>query len=85
VQRSTAHNKEACEGEHCPIHNPSDHHMKDWPTNIRHDRGCLTERMCKHGVGHPDPDSLDWWDRIGHTDDGTHGCDGCCWDPKGSE
>jgi hypothetical protein len=33
------------------------------------------ERICKHGVGHPDPDDL--MILIGH-DDGVHGCCGCC-------
>jgi hypothetical protein len=46
----SVHDKEKCEGEYCCIHNPSDHHMKDWPTNWRDDR-FLMERICKHGVG----------------------------------
>lgn len=49
-----------CEGEPCPIHHPSDHHMAEWPTVVRHDKHCLVERICQHGVGHPDPDSLAW-------------------------
>lgn len=52
--------------------------MKDWPMNIRIDRGALTERMCPHGIGHPDPDSLAWMKRSGSNDNGIHGCDGCC-------
>ena len=66
----------------CPFHNPSDHHMKDWVLNLR--MSGLTERVCAHGVGHPDPDSLAWFDRIkpDHSLD-VHGCDGCCipWSP----
>ena len=63
------HSKKDCVGPHCPIHNPSDHHMKDWPTHWRDDLGIL-ERICEHGVGHPDPDDV-------HADP-VHGCDGCC-------
>jgi len=53
----------------CPIHNPSDHHMRDWEQNWRGDRGFI-ERICPHGIGHPDPDDLQA--------DAVHGCDGCC-------
>ena len=58
-----------CLGEFCTIHNPSDHHMKAWPQTWRGDRR-LMERICPHGVGHPDPDDLN--------PDTVHGCDGCC-------
>jgi hypothetical protein len=47
--------------------------MKDWPQHYRYDRG-MTERICPHGVGHPDPDD--------RTANGVHGCDGCCTPPK---
>lgn len=53
----------------CPIHNPSDHHMKDWEQNYRPDRRII-ERICPHGIGHPDPDDI--------ATNKTHGCDGCC-------
>ncbi len=56
----------------------TDHHMKTWPTNIRFDRGGLVERICPHGIGHPDPDSL----RQMKNDNGTHGCDRCCLLPE---
>lgn len=72
------HSQEACKGSHCPIHNPSDHHMVDWPMNIRLDKDGLIERLCPHGIGHPDPDSLAFFERIGVTHMGIHGCDGCC-------
>lgn len=58
----------------CPIHSPTDHHMVTWRQNWRSDRRIM-ERLCKHGVGHPDPDE----GKIGlGLDAGTHGCDGCC-------
>ena len=71
------HKPERCEGEWCVIHNPSDHHMRDWPMLWRADRG-LMERTCKHGVGHPDPDALAYEIRQGNEWQATHGCDGCC-------
>lgn len=41
----------------CCVHNPSDHHMRDWEMNWRSDTGVM-ERLCPHGVGHPDPDHM---------------------------
>lgn len=80
-QKVTVHNKEDCSG-HCAIHNPSDHHMKDWPTNWRQDIG-LMERICSCGVGHPDPDDLAYKKKMFGDDYenfafGVHGCCGCC-------
>lgn len=71
------HAPSKCAGEACVMHNPSDHHMRDWPTNWRGDRG-LMERLCPHGIGHPDPDALAFQVRIGNDWQGVHGCDGCC-------
>lgn len=70
------HSKEDCSG-YCPVHNPSDHHMIDWPLYWRDDRR-IFERFCKHGVGHPDPDSLAYLRSINKEDKGIHGCCGCC-------
>jgi hypothetical protein len=40
------------------------------------------ERLCQHGVGHPDPDHIDYVRRTRGTraawGDGVHDCDGCC-------
>lgn len=62
----------------CPIHHPTDPH-KDWPLVWRDDR-YLFERLCPHGVGHPDLDSLNYLERMGKnfTHESAHGCDGCC-------
>ena len=54
--------------------------MKDWPLNLR--ESMLMERICSHGIGHPDPDSLAWMERNGREGYGVHGCDGCCQKPK---
>lgn len=76
-----AHDHEVCAGEFCCIHNPSEHSLNGAPLQLRADRAPLMERVCPHGVGHPDPDSLayinrTWPDRGKYED--VHGCDGCC-------
>ena len=78
-QKIKVHDKKDCKGRNCPIHNPSDHHMKDWPTHWRDDRK-LMERICKHGVGHPDPDDLAYKESLGINVkvQSIHGCCGCC-------
>lgn len=65
------HREDCCDGR-CPIHERSDHHMRGFRQHYRGDRGFM-ERICPHGIGHPDPD-----DRYA---DGMHGCDGCCTAP----
>ena len=70
------HERGQCLYGPCPIHNISDQHMKDWPTLWRDDRKIM-ERLCPHGVGHPDPDC-----RNAMADGGVHGCDGCCIKPR---
>jgi hypothetical protein len=64
------HAREYCQGEHCPIHNPSERAKAIGITHYRFDREIM-ERICEHGIGHPDPDAIT-------DDDGVHGCDGCC-------
>lgn len=71
------HAPEQCAGQACCIHHPSDHHMKTWPLNWRDDLGVM-ERICPHGVGHPDPDDTAHKIRIGCEVLDMHGCDGCC-------
>jgi hypothetical protein len=41
----------------CSVHNPTNHSMVEWPTSFREDTGMM-ERVCEHGVGHPDPNAL---------------------------
>lgn len=75
------HSEDQCRGRQCCIHNPSDHHMVTWPQNWRDDRG-LMERICPHGVGHPDPDDLYYKELVGGPEkaywESIHGCCGCC-------
>ena len=45
------HTKQDCVGPFCCIHNPSHHHMREWPTHWRTDR-YLMERVCaRTGLG----------------------------------
>jgi hypothetical protein len=78
---TNVHDRADCTGGACPIHSPSDHRMRDWPLNWRDDRR-LMERICPHGIGHPDPDHLAHTERLRGKEaadtEGVHGCDGCC-------
>lgn len=74
---SNVHPETQCAGRPCVVHNPSDHHMRDWDLNWRDDRG-LMERICPHGVGHPDPDTAAFHEQQGQSWMNVHGCDGCC-------
>lgn len=75
------HDESQCSGEYCVIHNPSEHHMREWPLNWRDDKGVM-ERICEHGIGHPDPDCAAHNEREGKAYLNVHGCDGCCRKPK---
>lgn len=77
-QRLTGvHLASKCAGQPCVIHAPSDHHMVTWPTHWRADRA-LMERICPHGIGHPDPDHMFHVVSGDRKAEGVHGCDGCC-------
>jgi hypothetical protein len=78
------HGPDVCKDDpSCCIHNPSDHPLKNMPLNWRSDRFQM-ERICPHGIGHPDPDDIahkrralepEVFDKFAF---GAHGCDGCC-------
>lgn len=80
------HDREKCQGETphpCPWHAPSKHKMRNLPRHIRFDKLGLVERICTHGVGHPDPDSVAYLTENIIAGDPTgslsvHGCCGCC-------
>lgn len=63
-----------CLGDVCTIHRRSDHNMRSFPQNWRGDRGIM-ERVCPHGIGHPDPDDITV---MANEAEAVHGCDGCC-------
>lgn len=71
------HLREDCKGS-CPLHSPTEHSMSDFTLHFRQDT-FMFERICEHGIGHPDPDSLRHIETTtGSTAWGIHGCDGCC-------
>lgn len=79
TQNIIHHSKTDCDGPPCCFHSPSLHAMVESPYNLRSDLGVpLIERICGHGIGHPDPDSVAWLERHGHHGFDIHGCDGCC-------
>lgn len=51
------HGPDKCAGRPCCIHKPSSHHMVTWRLNWRADTRVM-ERLCPHGIGHPDPDHM---------------------------
>ena len=70
-----------CRGQFCCIHNPSPHHMRDWPL-VWNERKNLMERVCEHNLAHPDPDDATYKRRAGLTFLTEHECDGCCNPPE---
>ena len=63
TRRLNAHSLEDCLGEVCCIHKMTDHSMRGFPQLWREDRRIM-ERICPHGVGHPDPDDVVNQDRL---------------------
>lgn len=80
-QTIRVHNKNDDCMEGCAIHNPSPSPVTGFPTHWREDRR-LMERICPHGIGHPDPDHLKFVMKLGGPlavySESMHGCDGCC-------
>ena len=72
---------ELCQSQGCCIHNPTD---AKFPSLWREDRA-LMERVCTHGVGHPDRDHIGFVLRTRGEEqaavESVHGCCGgtCCW------
>lgn len=68
-----------CHDHGCVIHSPTpdcEANRAGWPYNWRTDRGIM-ERICPHGVGHPDPDAAAYLARRGIDFENVHGCCGC--------
>jgi hypothetical protein len=70
-----AHSKGSCRGPYCTIHNRSDHHMRSFPQIWNPMIFCM-QRVCTHGIGHPDPDEINN-DVVVKIDHETNCC-GCC-------
>jgi hypothetical protein len=84
------HSRTDCYPGRCAAHRPSKgNHMRLWRFEVRLDKYGIMERFCPHGIGHPDPDSIDWAhdvydERMGSENVeylAVHGCDGCCYAP----
>lgn len=61
----------------CWIHRPLAHPLSDAPVVWREDKG-TAERVCPHGVGHPDPQDAAYHLHAVGRDVSVHRCDGCC-------
>jgi hypothetical protein len=77
IKLVNVHDEATCESRVCVIHSPTDHHMRDWTVIWRGDRG-IFERICEHGIGHPDPDQFPYWRETGQGWLAVHGCCGTC-------
>ena len=76
MEAAAPHAPARCEGRDCSWHHPSDHHMRTWPTVWRPAYG-YADRICPHGIGHPDPDDVVALQAVGGAS-AEHACDGCC-------
>lgn len=68
-----------CITEGCMVHNPEVDwvgNREGWAYYPRADG--RMERLCRHGVGHPDPDASNFLERTRGAWVWVHGCDGCC-------
>ena len=78
-----SHDENDCSSP-CALHHRTKHHMRKWPQCYRSDR-YLMERICPHGIGHPDPDHIGYLKKIKSVKfvkiESVHGCDGCCAKP----
>lgn len=77
VRLRNVHAPDKCRGRACVIHAPTEHHMSTWTLHYREDRA-IFERLCRHGIGHPDPDQFEFWEETNQEWQAVHGCDGCC-------
>lgn len=72
------HGPDRCGGRPCSLHNRTDHALRHFPQRWNNDERVM-ERVCVHGIGHPDPDHVFYVKhvrRVRYDDD--HDCDGCC-------
>lgn len=74
-----AHPPSTCAGQAwgCWVHSPKPHSLAHAPIRWREDKGSA-ERICDHGIGHPDPHDAAYWWTVHHRDVTRHSCDDCC-------
>jgi hypothetical protein len=51
----THHDPDVCNGEPCPLHNPTDHRFRQYPLDWKEEWGIMV-RVMKDGQTIPDPD-----------------------------
>ena len=86
----TTHDPHQCIFDHCCIHNPSDHPLRDAPMEwLDFGDAGVVYRACSHGSIHPDPDAVEFLAnllKLGLVEaiSSTHmsNCDGCCRTPS---
>lgn len=71
------HSIRDCAHRKCVIHNRSLHHMRGWYATWNEDLKRV-DRLCPHGLDHPDPDQFPFWEERGLSFLAIHDCDGCC-------
>jgi len=67
------HPNDQCRTWICVMHNPAEGPWRDMTPIWRSDRG-IFERICPHGVGHPDPSQFQYWELVDQTWQAIHGC-----------
>jgi len=79
LQAVAVHPRSACKGRSVPccVHSPSNHKMSKFPQHWRDDTKAM-ERICPHGLCHPDPDHIAFVKYMKGRVKVTHTCDGCC-------
>jgi hypothetical protein len=77
TKKQCAETRKAGGPKKCVIHNPTTTHPLAGCRQILRSSG-LIEDQCQHGVGHPNPDSVAFFDWKGWKGYDVHGCDGCC-------
>lgn len=76
IKLTRVHSSVMCSGKWCVVHNPMAPTRSRYLT-WRDDRG-IFEDVCWHGVGHPSPEQLDFWNETNREWEAVHGCCGCC-------
>lgn len=75
------HGPDQCAGQHCCLHNPSNHPLASGVMKWDAGRNLMV-RYCAHGLWHPDADDLAYKHRATSAAWASqcelHKCDGCC-------
>lgn len=80
VRLTNVHPEGTCAGEHCVLHNPSNHSMREWEMTAGYVAGyVMMYRVCEHGALHNDPDSQAFVENaLDVYLSAPADCDGCC-------